>query len=135
MILIILLNLRAVSLPGAGGAGLSFLFKPDFSKLTGRGVLAALGQSFFSLSLGMGVMITYGSYIGKEENLNSVSFRTVAADTIIALLAGTAIFPPMAFAFGIAPPDSGPGLIFVTLPNVLPEMPGGYFFGIFFFLL
>ncbi len=132
VILIILLNLRAVSLPGAG-AGLSFLFKPDFSKLTGRGVLAALGQSFFSLSLGMGVMITYGSYIGKEENLNSVSFRTVAADTIIALLAGTAIFP-MAFAFGIAP-DSGPGLIFITLPNVLPEMPGGYFFGIFFFAL
>ncbi len=65
----------------------------------------------------MGVMITYGSYIGKKENLNSVAFQAVAADTVIALLAGTAIFP-MAFAFGIAP-DSGPGLIFVTLPNVL----------------
>ncbi|HHY09544.1 MAG TPA: sodium-dependent transporter [Firmicutes bacterium] len=129
-VLIIVLNIRAVTLPG-GRAGLVFLFKPDFSKLTGSGILAALGQSFFSLSLGMGIMITYGSYMSEKEKLGATALQTVAVDTLIAVLCGVAIFPAV-FSNGIAP-DSGPGLIFITLPNVFPKMPGGYLFGIMFF--
>ncbi len=132
LVIVIILDIRAVTLPG-GKEGLSFLFKPDFSELNTEGVLAALGHSFFSLSLGMGIMITYGSYIGKKENLGKAVLKISLADTIIALLAGIAIFP-VVFAFGIAP-DSGPGLIFITLPNVFPEIPGGYFFAILFFAL
>src|SRR5699024_5605583 len=86
-----------------------------------------------SLSLGMGIMITYGSYIGKKENLGNTVLKVTIADTIIALLAGIAIFP-VVFAFGIAP-NSGPGLIFITLPNVFPQIPGGYIFAILFFAL
>ena len=132
LVIVIILDIRAITLPG-GKAGLSFLFKPDFSKLSKEAVLAALGHSFFSLSLGMGIMITYGSYIGKKENLGNTVLKVTIADTIIALLAGIAIFP-VVFAFGIAP-NSGPGLIFITLPNVFPQIPGGYIFAILFFAL
>jgi NSS family neurotransmitter:Na+ symporter len=130
--LLIILAIRAITLPGAG-AGLSFLFEPDFSKLSAAGVLSALGHAFFSLSLGMGTMITYGSYLGKKENLGTAAVQVTIADTLIALLAGVAIFPAV-FAFGIEP-AAGPGLVFITLPNVFEQMPGGYIFGIMFFAL
>jgi NSS family neurotransmitter:Na+ symporter len=130
--IIILLGIRAVTLDGAGG-GLSFLFKPDFSKLTAAGVLDALGHAFFTLSLGAGTMITYGSYINKNENIGATAVQVALADTVIALLAGVAIFPAV-FAFGLEP-GAGPGLVFVTLPNVFGQMPGGYIFCILFFVL
>ena len=131
--IILLLVIRAVTLPGAG-EGIEFLLKPDFSELSMNAVLDALGHSFFSLSVGMGTMLTYGSYISKKENLTSTAFSIGAADTIIALLAGLAIFPAV-FAFGIDP-TAGPGLVFITLPNVFLQMPGGLIFGaLFFFLL
>ena len=121
-----------MTLPGAG-EGLQFLFKPDFSQLSMSAILDALGHSFFSLSVGMGTMLTYGSYISKKENLASVSCSIAIADTMIALLAGVAIFPAV-FAFGIDP-TAGPGLVFITLPNVFLQMPGGNIFGALFFLL
>ena len=132
LVIIIILDIRAVTLPGAS-EGLAFLFKPDFSKLTGEGMLNALGHAFFSLSLGMGTLITYSSYMGKKENLATTAVQVTIADTGIALLAGIAIFPAV-FAFGIEP-GAGPGLVFITLPNVFQQMPGGYFFCILFFLL
>lgn len=131
--IIALLVIRAVTLPGAS-EGIEFLLKPDFSALSMNAVLDALGHSFFSLSVGMGTMLTYGSYISKKENLASTAVSIAAADTIIALLAGLAIFPAV-FAFGIDP-TAGPGLVFITLPNVFLQMPGGAIFGaLFFFLL
>lgn len=132
LVIIIILDIRAITLPG-GKAGLDFLFKPDFSKITGATILDALGHSFFSLSLGMGIMITYGSYIGKDQKLGKTAFNVAIADTIIALLVGIAIFPAV-FAFGIAP-NSGPGLVFITLPNVFAQMPAGYVFSTMFFIL
>lgn len=132
VVIMILLNIYAFMLPG-GGAGFEFLFKPDFSKLTKQGVLAALGHAFFSLSLGMGIMITYGSYIPSGEKLGPTALNISLADTILALLSGIAIFPAV-FAFGIEP-SSGPGLVFISLPNVFSQMSGGYIFGIMFFVL
>lgn len=131
-VIIVVLDIRAISLDGAE-EGLSFLFNPDFSKISSKVVLEALGQAFFSLSLGMGTIITYGSYIDKKEKLFSSAVSVTLADTAIAVLAGVAIFPAV-FAFGIEP-DSGPGLVFITLPNVFQQMPGGYFFSIIFFFL
>ncbi len=132
LVIIVILDIRAVTLQGAG-EGISFLFQPDFGKLTAAGIMSALGHAFFSLSLGMGTMITYGSYIGKKENLGVTALQVTLADTGIALLAGLAIFPAV-FAFGIAP-GSGPSLVFITLPNVFNQMPGGYVFAILFFVL
>ncbi len=132
IVIIIILDIRAITLDGAK-EGLYFLFHPDFSKLTADGVLSALGHAFFSLSLGMGTLITYGSYIGNQNNLAKIALQVTVADTLIAILAGIAIFPAV-FAFGIEP-SSGPGLVFITLPNVFQQMPGGFFFSILFFLL
>ena len=132
LVIIIILDIRAITLPGAG-EGLEFLFKPDFSKLTGNTVLEALGQAFFSLSLGMGTIITYGSYINRKERLMSTAASVSLADTLIAVLAGVAIFPAV-FAFNIEP-DAGPKLVFITLPNIFQQMPGGYFFALIFFVL
>ncbi len=132
LVIIVILDIRAVTLPGSG-AGVSFLLKPDFTKVSSEAILSALGHAFFSLSLGMGTMITYGSYIGKKENLGEVAMQVTIADTLIALLAGLAIFPAV-FAFGIEP-SAGPGLVFITLPNVFQQMPGGYIFQILFFVL
>ena len=132
ILIIIVLDVRAITLEGAK-EGLSFLFHPDFSKLTSKGVLSALGHAFFSLSLGMGTLITYGSYIGNQNNLAKTALQVTIADTVIAILAGVAIFPAV-FAFGIEP-SSGAGLVFITLPNVFQQMPGGFFFSILFFLL
>ncbi len=132
VVILIGLAIKSVSLEGAR-AGLEFLFKPDFSKLTGDGILSALGHAFFTLSLGMGTLITYGSYINKDNNLVRTVINVTVADTVIAILAGIAIFPAV-FAFGIAPTE-GPGLIFITLPNVFHQMPGGFVFSILFFVL
>lgn len=132
LVIIIVLGVRSVTLPGAS-EGLLFLFKPDFSKITGKVILEALGQSFFSLSIGMGTLITYGSYISKKENLGQTALCVSAADTMIAILAGIAIFPAV-FAFGIAP-EAGAGLVFITLPMIFDQMTGGYFFALIFFLL
>ena len=132
VVIMILLNIQSFLLPG-GKAGFDFLFKPDFSKLTKEGVLAALGHAFFSLSLGMGIMITYGSYIPDSEDLAGTALNISIADTILALLSGIAIFPAV-FAFGIDPAE-GPGLVFVSLPNIFAQMKGGYIFGVMFFIL
>jgi NSS family neurotransmitter:Na+ symporter len=132
LIIILILDIRAITLPGAT-AGLDFLFKPDFSKINGETFLKALGQAFFSLSLGMGAMITYGSYIRKKENLVSSATWVSFSDTIVAVLAGIAIFPAV-FAFQIEP-NAGPGLVFQTLPNIFLKMPGGYYFAILFFVI
>lgn len=113
--------------------GIEFIFKPDFSKINTRVALDALGQVFFSLSIGMGTMMTYGSYIRKEDNMLFTSTTVAIADVFIALLAGIAIFPAV-FSFGIEP-ASGPELVFVTLPNIFGQMFGGYYLSILFFVL
>ena len=132
VLILLILCVKSLSLEGAK-AGLEFLFKPDFSKLTGDGILSALGHAFFTLSLGMGTLITYGSYIDNKNNLVRTVINVTVADTVIAILAGIAIFPAV-FAFNIAP-SQGPGLIFITLPNVFHQMPGGFIFSILFFVL
>ncbi|KYC45913.1 MAG: Sodium:neurotransmitter symporter family protein [Candidatus Methanofastidiosum methylothiophilum] len=131
-LLLLILIVRAVTLPGAG-AGISFYLNPDFSKITSKTLLAALGQAFFSLSLGMGAMITYGSYISKKVSLPQSAATVTFLDTAIAFLAGFVIFPTV-FAFGIQP-GAGPGLTFITLPSVFAMMPGGQIWSALFFLL
>ena len=131
-VLFIFLIFRSVSLPGAG-AGLSYIFKPDWSVVTGQTFLAALGQAFFSLSLGMGCMITYGSYLKKEEKLPDNALIVVSMDTSVALMAAIAIFPAL-FAFGVEP-AAGPGLVFVVVPQIFAQMGGmGVLFSVIFFL-
>lgn len=131
-VLLILIAIRSLTLPGAG-AGISFLFTPDFSEVTGQTFLAALGQAFFSLSLGMGCMITYGSYLSKEEKLPNNALIVTALDTGVALLAGIAIFPAL-FAFGMEP-AAGPGLVFVVVPTIFAQMGGiGTLFAAIFFV-
>ncbi len=132
VLLLVIMAIRSITLPGAG-AGLRFLFQPDFSAVDSSVLLAALGQAFFSLSIGMGALITYGSYIKKQNNLGNISVEVSLADTLIAILAGVAIFPAV-FAFGLDPSE-GPGLIYTVLPNIFQQMPGGYFFSIIFFVL
>ena len=132
LVILIVLGIRSVTLPGAK-EGLAFLFKPDFSKINGQVLISALGQGFFSLSLGMGVLITYGSYVKKDDNLTSTAFSVVLADTLIALLAGIVIFPA-AFSFHVNA-DAGMGLVFNTIPMIFNQMTGGYVFCIIFFVL
>jgi NSS family neurotransmitter:Na+ symporter len=132
LLIIIIICIRSVTLPGAE-KGLAFLFYPDFSKITPMVILEALGQAAFSLSIGMGAVITYGSYVKKTDILPNSAYAITAADTMIAILAGVAIFPAV-FAFNI-PPDGGEALIFITLPNIFEAMPGGYFWAIVFFVL
>lgn len=132
LVLMLLLCARSLTLKGAS-AGMEFLFKADFSKLTAGSVLSALGQALFSLSIGMGALITYGSYIRKGDNLLKTGVCVATADTFIALLAGVAIFPAV-FAFGLNP-TSGPSLVYEVLPNVFNSMPLGRLFAIMFFLL
>ena len=114
-------------------AGVQFLFRPDFSALSANAVLLAMGQAFFTLSLGMGAIMVYGSYLSSEASVAKTSGTVVAADTLVALLAGLAIFPIL-FAAGLSP-GQGPGLIFVTLPLAFAEMPMGLYFGTLFFVL
>ncbi len=132
LVILVILGIRSVTLPGAK-EGLTFLFQPDFSKINGQVLISALGQGFFSLSLGMGVLITYGSYVKKSDNLTSTAFSVVLADTVIALLAGIVIFPA-AFSFGVNP-QAGMGLVFNTIPMIFNQMAGGYVFCIIFFVL
>lgn len=132
LLILVILCIRSLTLPGAMD-GIDFLFRPDFSKITTSTVLEALGQAFFSLSIGMGTLITYGSYIRKDDNLGTTALSVATADTFIAILAGVAIFPAV-FAFNIEP-AAGEGLVFITLPNIFLQMPGGYFFSIMFFIL
>ncbi len=130
--ILVIMSIRSLTLPGAMG-GLKFLFKPDFSEINAGVLLAALGQAFFSLSIGMGAVITYGSYINRKNNLTSIAAQVSIADTLVAVLAGIAIFPAV-FAFNIDPAE-GPGLIFQVLPSIFQQLPGGYFFAIIFFVL
>ncbi|MGL4989335.1 MAG: sodium-dependent transporter, partial [Cetobacterium sp.] len=123
---------RSVTLPNAM-EGIKYFLKPDFNEITPKVVVAALGQVFFSLSLGMGAMITYGSYLPKDTNLVKSAVCIPILDTVIALLAGLAILPAV-FSFGLEP-TAGPGLIFIILPKVFSSMPFGNIFGIIFFLL
>jgi len=131
-VILLILIARSVTLEGAG-KGLEFYLKPDFSKITGESFAAALGQAFFSLSLGMGCMITYGSYVDKQTTLPSAAIQVCIIDTSVAILAGLAIFPAV-FAFGVDA-GAGPGLTFVTLPSVFAKMPGGPVWSALFFLL
>lgn len=121
----------SVTLPGAR-AGLDYLFNPDFSKITGKACAAALGQAFFSLSLGFGTIMTYASYVDKKENILTQSTATALSDLTFALVSGVAIMPAV-FAFGISP-QSGPGLVFETLPYVFGQMPAGGIIAILFFI-
>jgi len=113
--------------------GVKFLFTPDFSKLTGNGILTAMGHAFFTLSLGMGAIMVYGSYLPKDVSISKTVFLIAGTDTVVALLAGIAIFP-IVFASGLEP-AAGPGLIFQTLPIAFGNMTGGWFFGILFFVM
>lgn len=131
-ILLIVLAIRAVTLPGAG-AGLDFYLRPQFQNLTWGGVYAAMSQAFFTLSLGIGSMAIFGSYIGKDRALAGESARVIGIDTFVALMAGLIIFST-AFAFGVDP-GSGAGLVFITLPNIFNEMIGGQIWSVLFFLL
>jgi NSS family neurotransmitter:Na+ symporter len=135
--LLVLLAVRAVTLSGAE-AGLAFYLKPDFSKVTGTVILSAIGQAFFSLSLGMGAMITYGSYVSKRDDLVSSAAWVTFADTTIAILAGLIIFPTL-FHAGLEPGAGGPGMVFVVLTSLLSSIPpapyGGVIFGTGFFML
>jgi NSS family neurotransmitter:Na+ symporter len=131
-VLLIGLIIYSNTLEGSG-KGLAFYLQPDFSKITGRTMLAALGQAFFSMSLGMGLMITYGSYVSKKDNLISSASFIGLFDTLIAIMAGLIIFPAL-FAMGESP-SAGPSLVFVVFPKLFTQMPGGYVVGTFFFLL
>jgi len=119
LVLIVLIMVYSLSLPGSG-AGVRYLARPDFSKLTPAVVASAMGQSFFSLSLGVGTMLTYGSYIHRDENLLSSGFGTAGFDLLFAMLAGFAVMPAV-FAAGITP-EAGPGLVFETLPFIFSKM-------------
>lgn len=114
-------------------AGFEFMFRADFSKINGSMVLAAMGQAFFSLSIGMGAVMAYGAYLPQEESIVVTSLAVVCGDTLIAILAGLVIFP-IVFANGLNPAE-GPGLIFQTLPLAFGQMPAGGFFGCLFFIL
>ena len=131
-VLLIVMCIKSLTLPGAG-KGVEFLFKPDFSRITWNTVLMALGQAFFSLSIGMGTLITYGSYIPKDNRLAETSVQVSMVDLMVAILAGIAIFPAV-FAFGISP-SSGEALTFIVLPGIFQQMTGGMIFSFAFFFL
>lgn len=131
-LVLLILIIYANTLPGSG-KGLLFYLKPDFSEISGKTLLAALGQAFFSLSLGMGLMITYGSYVSKKENLAHSAFFISLFDTAIAFMSGLVIFPAL-FAMG-KNPEAGPKLVFTVLPELFMRMPGGAIIGALFFVL
>ena len=137
-IIVMMLVVSSLSLPNASKGG-DFLLKPDWSKVDGGVVLSAMGQAFFSLSLGMGCLCTYASYFDKRTSLGKTALQVCVIDTIIALMAGFIIFPA-AFSVGIEPKTSGPALIFITLPNVFQQAFAGapwlaYVFSVMFYLL
>ena len=118
---------------GSFGRGVEFMFTPDFDALTWQSVLAAMGQAFFTLSIGMGAIMAYGAYLPEETSITGASGAVVTADTGIAILAGLVIFP-LVFANGLEPGE-GPGLVFQTLPLALGQLPAGSFFSTLFFVL
>ncbi|MCD7711392.1 MAG: sodium-dependent transporter, partial [Firmicutes bacterium] len=130
--ILIVLCIRSATLPNAG-AGLSFLFNPDFSKIDSSVILSGMGQAFFSLSVGMGCLITYSSYFGKETHLQKTAVQVTILDSLVAILAGIMIFPAV-FSFGIEP-TAGPELVFITLPNVFSQMPLGTLWSLIFYVL
>ena len=133
-LLVLMLVLLGYSInSGYFGQGVAFMFTPDFDKLTWGSVLAALGQAFFTLSIGMGAIMAYGAYLPEETSITGASAAVVTADTSIAILAWLAIFP-LVFANGLDPAD-GPGLVFQTLPLAFGQMAGGVFFSTIFFIL
>ncbi len=138
LLMLISMAVYVLTLPGAS-AGLEFLFKPDFSKITPEVILKALGQAFFSLSIGMGTLITYGSYIKKKENLSGTALSVVGFDTFIAVLAGIAIFPAIFALTSVENFDvtrlADEGLVFITLPSILYSVPGGQILSTMFFIL
>ena len=130
--MVVIIAVRSMSLPNAQ-AGIDFLLKPDFSKVTGTTVLEAMGQAFLSLSIGFGIVFTYASYVKKEVNLVKMSAYTAISDTLFAIIAGLAIMPAV-FAFGLTP-GQGPGLVFVTLPFVFSKIMFGSILAILFFFV
>lgn len=134
-LILLILCIRSVTLPGAS-EGLRFYLIPDFTRFTENGVgntiFAAMGQAFFTLSLGIGAMAIFGSYIGKDHTLTGETINICLLDTLVAFLAGLIIFPSC-FAFGVDP-GQGPGLVFITLPNIFNQMVGGRIFGVLFFV-
>ncbi|MGQ9852534.1 MAG: sodium-dependent transporter [Candidatus Oleimicrobiaceae bacterium] len=131
-VLLVLLAIRAVTLKGAP-QGLVFYLKPDLGKITAESFARALGQAFFSLSLGMGTMITYGSYVSERDNIPRSAAWVCLSDTLVALVAGFVVFPTL-FAMGFRP-DAGVGLVFVVLPSIFAQMPAGALFSAAFFVL
>lgn len=135
LVLMLVLAANSIMLPNSG-AGLKYYLYPDFNRVLEHGVrevvFAAMGQAFFTLSLGIGALAIFGSYIGKEQRLTGEAMWIMALDTFVAIVSGLIIFPAC-FSFGINP-DSGPNLLFITLPNVFNAMQGGQFWGTLFFL-
>jgi NSS family neurotransmitter:Na+ symporter len=132
LVMLVIVCIRSLTLPKAMD-GLAFLFNPDFSKVTGEVVLMAMGLAFFKLSIGMGTMMTYGSYFRSDANMPLTATRVMLADLTISLLAGIAIFPAV-FNYGFEP-AAGPGLLFMTIPAVFSSMPFGQIFMTAFFVL
>ena len=132
LLILIVLSIHSLLMPG-GEAGLKFLFAPDFSKVTPSTVLVALGQAFFSLSIGIGTMVTYASYFKPDTNLRHTALNVTILDTLVAVLAGVVIFPAV-FSVGIEP-SSGPSLVFITLPSIFNGMPLSMVWSAVFFLL
>ena len=128
--IVVAIAIYSLTLPGAS-AGVDYLFRPDFSKIDAKSCASALGQAFFSLSLGFGPIMTYASYVSKKENILTQSAATAISDLMFALIAGVAIMPAV-FAFGIDP-QAGPGLVFETLPYIFGQMPAGGLIAILFF--
>ena len=133
LVLLVVLVAYAMTTGESYFKGLSFLFSPDFSEIDGDAILTAMGHAFFTLGLGMGAIMVYGSYLPSGVSIAKTSLYIAGADTVVALLAGIAIFP-LVFANGLEP-GSGPGLIFQTLPIAFGNMAGGWLFGILFFVL
>ena len=131
-IILIFLVIFSLNLPNAQ-AGLQYMFRPDFSKISSEMFLAALGQALFTLSIGMGALLTYGSYIKDDKSIVKSAYTIIFSDTFFAILAGIMIFPAI-FSFGLTP-ESGAGLVFVTLPNIFAQIPYGNLIAVAFFIL
>lgn len=131
-LILLALCVRSLTLPGVS-EGLAFFFLPNMEKVTSSVILSAMGQTFFSLSIGMGCLITYSSYFGKETNLQTTAVQVTVLNTLVALLAGILVFPAV-FSFGIEP-TAGPELVFITLPNIFAQLPFGNAWSFVFFIL
>lgn len=131
-IILVIFCVNSLFLPESG-KGLSFLFNPDFSKVTPRVVIGAMGQAFFSLSLGLSCLLTYASYFREDERIVRSAVAVALLDTLVAILSGVMIFPAV-FSYGMTP-EAGPKLVFEIFPSIFSQMPGGYLWAVLFFLL